>query len=177
MIVDLWSDRDEIIKLGHQRYDLATAKGRDPKNQGGQKDTAQRHIEGLKAEFAIDRALGREPNQARRNSQGDPDEHDGIHQGWTYNGKYTRYKTGSLPYNPRAMKIWHDIWILVVKHNSDWNVRIAGWIWVSDMPDYWKPCAFDRTAFCISQSQLLRWKDFVNVAPKGHRQPKQSSLF
>jgi len=179
MVVDLWKDAEEIEYLGKRRQELARKKHRNPNSpELGMPHGDARDILGVRGEFAVARALGLEPDVTRATSEGDPDPHyDGIYKGWDYEAKDTIWKTGQMVYQKKVHYLTQDVWILAVELRQRWIMKIAGWVWVKDMPDLWKPCFFDPSALCISQTQLNKFKELLVVDPKGYKPPTQGGLF
>jgi hypothetical protein len=89
-------------------------------------------------------------------------------------------------YQPKTASFTQDIWILAVAvaHHDftlhklyaedarmtadmSWRMRMAGWIWRKDMPSLWKPCFFDRSAWCIKQGVLNEFDNLLDIDEKG----------
>lgn len=182
MLVDLRKDKDEIIRVGKLRHDIARRKGRDPMNQAGRIKTDKDDILGVRGEMAVCRALGLNPaDTAIYNTNYNPDQgYDGIYKGWTYEAKGTDHPKGRLMYQPKTHSFIQDIWILAVPlYRSEggdldicWDMKMAGWIWREDMPKRWAPCFFDSSAWCINQNQLLAFGKLLKIEPKGKTMQK-----
>lgn len=155
MVVDLYSDRAEIVGIGQRRYDdnVRWARG---ERYSPTPPSVEKHISGVRWEFAVSRGLGIEPEISRIIGYPRP-KYDGIYRGFPYEAKGTEHKNGKLLYQPKLTDLGNvDLWFLAVDiPGEEWKVRLAGWIWERDMPDLWFPCPFDKSAWCIDQRDLI----------------------
>lgn len=166
MRCDLINDKKEITQLGYRRYKNGRTRGRVPKNIG-KPVSPKTDIAALKTEFGIARKLGIEPEMSR--SDESDDGYDGVYRGWKYEVKETEHESGKLLYNSKIHTLKNaDVWILAITYGlENWYIRIAGWVWVTEMSGLWYRFHHDKDALCIDQENLKAFEEFINVEPKG----------
>ena len=163
-IVSLWDDREEIVRLGTARWEDNHARA---ERYSPTPPSKRKHIEGVRGEFGGCRGLDIEPEWSRIVGYPRP-KHDAIYRGWLLEIKDTVWDEGHLLYQPKLHELFVvDIWLLVVEVNAEeWLVRVAGWIWESQMQRVWSPCRFDATAFCVHQRHLRPLDELIDIREK-----------
>lgn len=178
-LINLTDDIDEIKSLGSYRVDQARAKGLGAGfgKKTFIKDGYERHISNVKGKFAVYKGIGKEPVAVRNLS----DEalwfyiYGGIWKGWVWQVRWSKWTTGQLMHQPERHYLETrcgtpiDILLLVVPHQGETIVRIAGWIRVSEFIKIWSKCHFaepDEEVWCVGQDKLSPFESFINIDPK-----------